>query len=121
MRRTPLKRTDGFRHGEAELVSRFRLEVVGHASRCLMQGRSRVSCSGPFDPCHVIAKGSLRDRNFSEEVVYDPRNGVCACRRHHLRNDAAIERFPRWMLPSAVDAFAAEHELEWLLERMYGE
>ena len=115
-RKKPLRRTDGFRRSP-ELAREFSLQVVGRSTRCIMAGRSRVSCAGPWDPCHIIPKRALRDRGFSEAIVYDARNGVCACRRHHGRNDEGLETFPRQLLPSSVLEFAEEVGLMWIVER----
>lgn len=67
---------------------------------------------------HIIAQQQLKARGLHAHL-WDVRNGLCLCRLHHQRVTDHHETIPRALLPAAVDDFAAEHHLEWLLHRSY--
>lgn len=112
----PLKRT-GFRRN-ATLASEFRFQILHEfGGRCILADLHE--CDGPLDPAHIIPKQLLRRRGFSEQVVYDPRNGIAACRKAHRRSDSGLERFRLELLPLSVFEFAAEHGLTDRLNSLY--
>lgn len=101
--------------------------------------RSRPSCwfaslpgAGPCDgrprKCHLIpAQLIRREVSSSSAVVWDDRVWVWGCGGpmgnggHHGQLDYSRRlRIPRALLPPAVEEFAAEHGLEWWLDREYG-
>lgn len=53
-------------------------------------------------------------------LLADPRNGVPLARLHHDRIEQRIFNPTREQLPAGVEAFAAEFELTWWLDRRYG-
>jgi hypothetical protein len=78
-----------------------------------------LDCEGPVQAAHLIPKQALRKRHLYG-YVWDPRNGIGACYKAHRRSDAALERFPARCISSEAREFAAEVELTWMLERLYG-
>jgi hypothetical protein len=66
---------------------------------------------------HLIAEADLRRMKFPVEVRFDPRLQLTLCVYHHTRHERWVERIPRELYPPSVFAFAAEHGLEWLLEK----
>ncbi|WCB94475.1 hypothetical protein DSM104299_03212 [Baekduia alba] len=55
-----------------------------------------------------------------DEIVWDPRDGVPLARFHHDQVEHGRLHIPRAVLPAAVEDFAAELGLTWLLDRTYG-
>lgn len=65
---------------------------------------------------HAVPVSLLIDKGLGSHAG-DPRNGVPVTRRVHERHETAYERILRSCLPTSVFEFAAEHGLEWYLER----
>lgn len=55
-----------------------------------------------------------------DDILWDGRNGVPVARWHHDALEHRTRTIPRAVLPPAVEEFAAELGLEWLIERTYG-
>lgn len=73
---------------------------------------------------HILPKSTLRDlaRRLGFELaaaLTDIRNGLCLCAYHHGRHTSFAARVPRALLPDGVHDFAAELNIEWLLDREY--
>lgn len=56
-----------------------------------------------------------------ERILWDPRNGVPLSRWHHDEIEQRRLVVPRVKLPAAVELFAAELELGWMLDRDFGD
>lgn len=133
----PLNKRQGFRTSPKHLKEDFRFRVLHEfGGRCLMAeppppnvlpGQPSVpwgewqygACSDELDSCHILPKQTLRKLRLSEQFVFDARNGMALCRRHHGRSDTGLERVPRELLPPSVFDFARDHHLEHLLDRLY--
>jgi hypothetical protein len=70
-----------------------------------------------FEGHHLIPEADLRRMGYPVEARFDLRLQLTLCRYHHGRHENFVERVPRELYPSAVFAFAREHDIEWLLER----
>lgn len=80
-------------------------------------------CSAPFDPCHLLPKALLEDRGISSWDRWDERVIVNGCRYHHRNStpDGTIYIVTRDLLPIGFEEYVAEHDLEALASRFYGE
>lgn len=67
---------------------------------------------------HVVPQRHLK-RYGHELYLWDQRNGLCLCEYHHARHENFTQRVPRVLLPTAVVAFVADLQLEWLLDAEY--
>lgn len=83
-------------------------------------------CDGKLRKCHLIPAQTIK-REVGKAHVWDPRvwvwgcGGPMGCSGHHGMLDySRTLRVPRAMLPPAVEAFAAEFEIDWWLDREYG-
>lgn len=87
-------------------------------------------CDGRLRKCHLIPKQLLK-REFGKELgarfAEDPATWVWGCggimgnAGHHGMLDASRTlRIPRAVVPAATEQFAADHALEWWLDREYG-
>lgn len=73
-----------------------------------------------MDRVHLLKAQTVR-REVGAEHEFDPRIIVAGCRLHHGMFDfTRAIRVPRGMLPPSVEEFAAEHGVEWMVERSYG-
>ena len=113
-----MKRTRPRRLSPAELELALAFKLIVTCPGCQIHD-DPVDCEGPIQAAHLIPKQALRRRGFSPEVIWDPRNGIAACRRAHCRSDAGLERFPSSRLPVEAWAFAEEVGLGWMLEKLY--
>jgi hypothetical protein len=114
---------------------------------------SPLHCDGRIQAAHIVAKrhvkreypmgvewrdGWVRADHWSlldettlrslDEIVYDPRNGLPACGRHHHLVDSKVIQFGRQDLPMSdqcayeVEAFITDYPaLRSYFEREYGE
>ena len=94
-------------------------------------------CQGQLQRCHLISKQHIRreiwqsrrwkasgklDGLTLHDLQADPRTWVPGCQRHHFLLDEAFKlQIPRYLLPPAVEEYAAQWGLVWLLDRLYGE
>jgi hypothetical protein len=115
--------------------------------RCFFAGRPGWGpCDGPLIRAHLLAKQIVKREVFSArrraglspaaarkgvtDIAWDERIWVPACGGitgiggHHALLDSpgtSDLRLRRDELPGSVEEFAAEHGLEWWLDRTYGE
>lgn len=88
-------------------------------------GRLRVREHGePVLPWEASPRGWEPDLGWDTitlaEIVWDPRDGVPLRRYHHDAVEHGQLHIPRVVLPDAVENFASELGLTWLLDRTYG-
>jgi hypothetical protein len=82
-------------------------------------------CDGQLVKAHLIAaqvlrREGLKDHVWDEAVWRPVCGGLSGLGGHHHAIDGRSLRIPRERLPEALEAFAAEHGLEWFLSRTYG-
>jgi hypothetical protein len=87
-------------------------------------------CDGRLRQCHLVPRQLLRRElgpAQGKRAAADPRSWVWGCggpmgvSGHHGAVDwARTLRVPRHLLPACVEEFAAEHDLEWWVDRTYG-
>lgn len=75
-------------------------------------------CSGPLQGHHVVERRALKRRGL-EEHLWDKRNRMSLCERHHARHTTAVERIPYSAVPAEAHEFAAELGLTYLIDRYY--
>ena len=82
-------------------------------------------CEGVHDWHHVLKRQvltrELKGTGRMVEALADRRNLVRVCRKHHEWLTGCRIHLSREDLPASVEEFAAEHNLEWALDRYYGE
>ena len=147
-RRTPLKpsrRKRGTRGGRnqariREAIYRYGFGEEGQAATCFLAQFSSQPCGGSMTKAHLISKQAIRKEIWNRklanpdelwpedfpatlrELQDDPRCWVPACWSHHQALDIARTlRVARADLPAAVERFAAEYKVVWLLDREFGE
>lgn len=122
-RHAQLKRRRRAMPGTADERERFKLAVCSRPCPITDDGPHE----GPLQAHHVIAQevlrrlaraGTLDDRQLAA-ILWDPRNGLSVCRRHHDRHTLAASRIPAGALDAEHRAFAAEHGLERYLAQPY--
>lgn len=67
---------------------------------------------------HVLARRHLKAHGYHGRL-WDTRNGLALCTYHHHRHEWGMQRVPYELVPDDALEFAAELELEWLIEREY--
>lgn len=84
-------------------------------------------CDGKLRRCHLIRKQVI-DKEAPLADPWDERVWVWGCGGptgvggHHGKLDySRTLRIPRELLPPEVEDFAEEHEIQWWLDREYGE
>lgn len=90
---------------------------------CFLVQFSELPCSGQLRRCHLIDAQLLRRRCLDvwDERVWVPGcGGIVGLSAHHGQLDSYNLTIPRHMLPAGVEEFAAEHGLEYWLDRRYG-
>lgn len=84
-------------------------------------GRPYGQCSGIIEAHHVIPKQRIKRAIWSEpereQAVWDPRNGMPVCQKHHHQITVARIQVPKELVPAQTILFARQHGLEWSLER----
>lgn len=83
---------------------------------CVLRGVTL--CSGKVRGHHIITQAALRSRGLFDRM-WDRRNRMALCDRHHGRHHSGIERVPFDHVTAAAQAFAYELGLTYLLERYY--
>lgn len=101
--------------GPMESIYRRRMR-----QKCWFRGIKEHECDGPLDRAHLIPKQRMRIKNLPDEVVWDKRCWVWACRRSHTMFDHIGIDLKRSQLPDGVEEFALEYGLGWSLDRDYG-
>jgi hypothetical protein len=81
-------------------------------------------CDGRLVKAHLIPKQLLRRERlplWPDEVWVPMCGGISGIGGHHGQLDHSRKlRIPREALPAPTEAFAAEHNLSWYLDRTYG-
>lgn len=139
-RKTPLKRgrwtrvtwelwdkLDAAAHAEwKRKVTRLR------CARCAARGREH-DADNRRDPHHILPARYLRRyvrglrlpadeaRVLLRSLLYDPRNGMCLCRKCHENHENASHSVLREMIPAKAWQFAEELGMAHVLERLYPE
>jgi HNH endonuclease len=110
------------RAAERRAKDLFDRAVLAKGECVLADGR--IDAHGPLrDAHHIIRKQTLRAHasTMTEqdrmELLWDPRNGVPVCRKHHEQLTTAYRRLTRAQVPPEVWHFAEEHGLVHALER----
>lgn len=86
--------------------------------RCVLYGVT--ACEGKVRGHHIIEKRTLRREGLTE-YVWDRRNRLGLCDRHHARHHSGLERVPWRFLSDAAFDFAEEVGLGYLIDRYYPE
>lgn len=87
-------------------------------AQCIVCQLPHVSkCAGRIQAHHVVPKQRLRIELGAETPLWDIRNGVPICERHHHLVTMAMLRLPVSIIPTGVFEFAEEHGLAWSLDR----
>jgi len=76
---------------------------------------------GRPDRMHLIPAQRLRKAGLKRKEVQDDRVIRHGCRKHHHQFDNGFIKVTRDEIPRDTEEFAAEHGLEWSLDRDYGE
>lgn len=83
-------------------------------------------CDGQLRKCHLIKRQTIV-REIGKRYAWDPAVWVWGCGgptgiggHHGMLDFSRTLRIPRAMLPPELEAFAAEHEIDWWLDREYG-
>lgn len=82
---------------------------------CALDSRD---CEGYLQAHHVITQQQLRRAQLGH-LIWETRNGLCLCERHHRRHTNATERIPREKLRPATIHWAQTHGLGYLIDRYY--
>ena len=77
-----------------------------------------IDCEGYVEGHHILTQQQLRRRGL-EGVLWDVRNGIGLCEKHHRRHHSRRAPVARNVLPECAFEFAADHQLGWLIERYY--
>jgi hypothetical protein len=90
------------------------------ARPCVMYRESPCDQEGTFRNFghHVLSQQALKRRHL-HGLLFDRRNGIALCSRHHRRHEAAVERIPRDRLPPEALEFAERLGLGWWIEQRY--
>ena len=83
---------------------------------CALSGTT--FCSGSLQGHHIVEKRALRRRGLDEHL-WDKRNRLSICDRHHAQHTTAHTRIPYSVIPAEAHEFAAELELTYLIDRYY--
>jgi hypothetical protein len=141
LKRTPLKRTSALK---ASRVVWGRVEAEAHrawvrkitrrpCAVCAAESveKAQASLHGRRDAHHVLPARYIRRyvrslRLPAEEafkllvsLLYDPRNGICLCRRCHDKHETGFRRVPRALIPTKAVQFAREIGLDWYIDKTY--
>ncbi len=82
-----------------------------------------------MDQCHLIPKQVVKrelylkrtDAELANAIIWHPAVWVWGCRRHHGDFDNHAFTLGRRDLPEAIELYARAFELEWWLDRSYGQ
>jgi hypothetical protein len=140
-RTTPLKPKRAKRGRRAgrnrEAIYEYACNFEGEPATCWLARLSATPCGGVMTKAHIISKQAIRKEIWNpaqalgdvpesfpatlRELQDDPRCWVPACWAHHSALDIARTlRIAREQLPAAVEAFAVQYGVVWILEREYG-
>lgn len=135
MKRSPLKRTTPLARGTARLKARrrpavgtveqrveFKLAVCHPLAVCAVTDDG--PCEGELHAHHVVPQAWLR-KHFAglsihlAELLWDARNGMPLCRRHHDRHTLATRRVPLSALTAMHCEFIHNVGADLHVERTY--
>lgn len=102
---------------EAELRLNFKVRVLALDGGCIRHAFSD-ECEGDLQAHHVVTQQQLR-KAHRRDLLWDPNNGATVCEKAHRRHTLAVERLPRYLLPSRCREFARKHGFEDILARYY--
>ena len=113
-----MKRTKALRHRHKPKDGGKTMAAIWRdgLGRCAMY--ERTVCEGKVRGHHVVTRQVLRRRGLAE-YLWDQRNRLALCDRHHRRHHNRIEPVPRCVLPAVVLEFAVELDLMLYVERYY--
>jgi hypothetical protein len=141
-RTTPLKPKRARRGKRAgrnrEAIYEYACTFEGESATCWLARLSEKPCGGAMTKAHILSKQAIRKEIWNpaqavgdvpesfpatlRELQDDPRCWVPACWAHHQALDIARTlRITREQLPAAVEDFAAQYGVVWILDREYGE
>lgn len=88
---------------------------------CWLAQFADTPCSGVWELAHLIKKERLRFYGVPESAIWDERVVKAACKGHHDDLDGPYGiRLTRDQIPAETQTYAAEHGLDFLLDRLYG-
>lgn len=87
---------------------------------CVRRGTAESPCEGKVRGHHVIESRTLK-REGLRLALWDRRNRMALCDRHHARFHSGVERVPMRLVSSENRAFATDHGLAYLIGRFYPE
>lgn len=122
---TGIKRTRGsYTPGTVEQKLHFKTQTLQRNRGCVVRDDGKHQ--GPLQAHHVTSKEAIkswysRSKTLTplDALLWDPRNGLTVCRRHHDRHTLARCRIPRRAVHAEAVAFARALGLEHLLDRYY--
>lgn len=140
-RTTPLKPKRAKRGRRAgrnrEAIYEYACNFENEPVTCFLARLSDKPCEGRMTKAHLISKQAIRKEIWTPALAEpnlcgfpatlkalqdDPRCWVPACWTHHQALDfSRTIRIAREQLPAAVEDFAAQYGVVWILEREYGE
>jgi hypothetical protein len=91
---------------------------LGTVTACIMRFEDPTGCQGPLQLHHAIKQQTLR-KHGHHDLLYDHRNLITVCERHHRRHHNRTQPIPYAALPAAAIYFAHEIALHYQLERYY--
>lgn len=131
MKRTPLARVTRLRSrkrrtvGTADQREYFRLAVCPDHAVCACALINDGPCEGRLEAHHVVPQEWLR-KNYRQfgpymlaNLLWDSRNGLPLCARHHRRHTLAMNRVPLSVLPPATCEFISEVGADYVVQRTY--
>lgn len=113
IRRRPRKRT---RDLETEMLERTWKSNLGPCVVCPYEGEE---CEGRVTGHHIIEKQTIRRRSLGKRAMWDLRNRLPVCEGRHHSHTSRAKPIPRAVLPESAFAFAEDHGLSWLLDKIY--
>lgn len=96
----------------------WKIRVQVRDQWCLMHKRGSTDCELPLQGAHIISQHHLKKRGLQAHL-WDDRNGMLLCVRHHTRHDNWLERVPREQLPEGITGYCHELGITNLLDRQY--
>jgi hypothetical protein len=91
--------------------------VLRRDGGCVMEPYG--GCEGDLEAHHILTQQQLRRIKATDEQMWDVRNGMALCERHHRRHTRALARVPFSLLSPEALEFAEECRLAWVLDRYY--
>lgn len=90
---------------------------------CFLAQFTGTTCAGRMERAHLIREQTIRrEVSRSKLILWAPAVWRPACHRHHGELDQTKTlRIPRSAIPAETEQWAADHGLDWWLDRTYGE